>query len=280
MEYESIRRRIAQTDEENSFVWNVAEADIEPGTYFLYATIEDRSQRILFDYSDGYLVVPEPGSRFFYGFHLLEDDGLVSSFDTTQDRTFTGVDFDFNPAVNMEAGPDGKILLAVDSSGTVRAASKGQVVDTMVQEDLLGYETRAYGLSLVPDLPFGDRKIIDLEFDISGNGYYLLDSHGELYASKGVVDPLSTPGLLGLFGIDIARDFEITRSARGGYILTGDGGVVPLGDAPVISHSLFWVGYCTGSGSGFRRLLSARRYGRSLFGWRRGSLVQFPLFRL
>ncbi len=233
---------IAQTDSADSYSWNVASAGIAPGTYYLYATIEDRSQRILFDYRDGPLIVPEPGSRFFYGLHTLSRDGVVTSYDTSEERTFTGVDFGYDTGVNLEASLDGKTILAVDEAGVVRAARAGQAIDPAVQQAQTGFEPLVAALQGPGGgsrLPVGDRRVIDLEFDLNGAGYYLLDSYGELYASQGVVDPLITPAVSGIFGWDIARDFEITQTARGGYILAGDGGVVPLGDAPVISTPYF-----------------------------------------
>jgi len=225
---------IPQQDDADSYTWNVAASGIEPGTYYLYATIEDTARRIHFDYGDGPLIIPESGTLFFYGLHLMDQDGQVLSFDTSAERTFN-VDFGFSDAINVEPSQDGTLLLGVDTAGEVRVASGG-IVLSQAEQEALGIERK---IAALPDLPWGDRQILDLEVDISGEGYYLLDSHGELYASGLVPNPLITPGTEGLFGFDIARDFEITRSARGGYILTGDGGVVALGDAPVISTPFF-----------------------------------------
>lgn len=225
---------IPQANESKMFVWNFMEAGVKPGTYYLYATIEDTSRKIIFDYSDGPLIIPESGTNFHYGMHVLNRTGGVTSYDTSPERTFD-VDFAFADAVNIEPNADGTMLLAVNAAGEVKVAVGG-VVLTEAEQLLLGFERR---IAALPSLPANGRRIIDLEFDISGKGYYLLDNYGKLYASAGVPNPLTTPGANGLFGFDIARDFEITPTARGGYILTGDGAVIPLGDAPTISTPYF-----------------------------------------
>ncbi len=108
--------------------------------------------------------MPEPGSRFFYGLHTLSRDGGVTSYDTSAERTFTGVDFGYGAGVNLEASRDGKTILAVDEAGVVRAAKLGQAIDPSVQEAETGFEPLvaalqgAGGESRLPWASPGDRS--------------------------------------------------------------------------------------------------------------------------